>query len=458
MNFQKSISAFIGATMCAFSLNAAAAPVSVNFSADISYIDDQAGVLADLNITSIITGNYNYDDSEPDQDANPSVGFYPLGMVGGMQVNLGNAQLSTIPGGILDIFINDEAWMPGEEHYDVNASMFKINNGIEIQQVILHLRGMTGEGLTSDQLAAPLPDLSKFNENRSLIIHGSRYGKNFFIDAVISQLSAAEEGNKTAFSYKADVQLDWIDDYSGALAGRANLGDIVTVYYGLDSSTVDNDPSSEYGFYPHSGSYPMMTVELADGSIVESGTMMDAMVSNSAGWDGFSVYSPENVIGSSTNSTASISLDFHGSNTVLSSDQLLTDVIPVTHWHGAFSNVMSGSEGWSFSGNVINVEKISGEPIAVVPGDAVIHPAQKFDAAFYVVGHEPIIGIGGSLNGNPEDGYFASCNVFHDSAMNQVVICPQINDLLMPDVNQVKVRFDLIDGTSVTASVVWTVN
>ena len=148
-------------------------------------------------------------------------------------------------------------------------------------------------------------------------------------------------------------------------------------------------------------------------------------------------------------------VDFFGSDTVLNSDRLPAENMQLTDWMDSYLHVHNGMNGWNFSGRIISLEAVAEKEVLVVPGDALIHPMQKFDAAFHIENTAPVINMRGTLNGMVIDEYIGGCDIY-PSSMSQVVICPYMHQLLMPGDNHINVQFLLIDESVIDAKVIWT--
>ena len=450
----------LGLGLLLFSFNSVAATTTVDVTANIMSIHDPGNVLTDLNIGPEITVNYTYDDSTADNNPDPLIGSYiPAPGTGEMNVSLGNTQLSTLSHAETP-FINivDEAWQ-AHEYYDVDSSSFVENNSIQLDMVGIHLKGDTGQALNGDQLVSFVLELNNFNIDKTLHISGSRFGQYFQIHAEISQLVAnqgPQEPTPKKISYKATAQVDWIDDYMGGLGNQLNVGQLVTITYTYDTGTPDNDANPEHGFYQHTPGSGSMKVELPDGSSFESTLPFDVLIGNSSWSDYMHIHGGDAHSSNPIFSGTSTSIYFDGGEYAISSDSLPGEDMQLSDWFDGFFYANNPLNGWSFNAKIVSLELIEFDAVVSVPGNANIHPMQRFDAAFYVTDPQPVQGISGTLNNMPINYQLASCNIFPSSTNEHVVLCPYMHELLMPGENTINLQFHLMDSSIIEKTVIWT--
>ncbi len=438
----------------------ASAQTTVDVDATVVSVDDPQGVLTGVNVGDVISGQYIYESATPDMEPDPYFGYFDHDLgTGGMNLTLGAYQFVTDASSYwpLSVYVNNSAVDPMFEGYHAVTLDVLPTNGLNIDYVNINFDSYGGDALVDDQLHETPPDITQFNGDRSVSIYGSANGQYFTITAALQSFGGGNPPSpETQTTYKVTAQVDAFYDDSGTLDGRVMVGNVITVYYTLDPSTPDSDPSPDIGSYVHAPGAGSLVFELPDGTRIESDSQQATPlvdVYDDAGMDFMGIYS--NML---VSSDASLTLQdgwvsFSSYYDVITDDSLNLQAMLSSDW--ASRNIGLYGSNWMINAIVINVEAMPSQLVEVVPGDATIHPLQRFDMAAHVSNSPGIVAVGGRINGMPIDTYLQGCMIDQPKNGNQSVVCSDTHQLLAPGQNTLELDIFLEDMSVVNETVKW---
>ncbi|MFC1750933.1 hypothetical protein ACFL2V_19245 [Pseudomonadota bacterium] len=441
------------------------AQTTVAVSGTVSEVYDPNGVVADINLGDIIGGQYTYEDTTFDQDSNPNMGYFMHNPgTGGMDLTLGAYQFTTDSAAAtpLEVMIDNEAWGDFENYHAVSFSIIP-TNGATINYANINLSASGANALGDDQLHDTPPDMALFNDDRSMTISGMKNGYHFSISTVLQSFDASGQSEPpagTSSTYKVTAQVNTLDDYSGDLAGRVAMGDVITLYYTLDPNTPDSDSNPMHGHYLHAPSTGSMTFELADGTTITSDATQatpELHVFDETSYDDFiGIHSMTLVSDDPALTVQGGDMTFFGPSNVINDDSMNLNSMLSPQW----TNKRVGLHGnnWWFEADVLSIEQLPTQTVEVVPGDATIHFAQRFDMAIHLNNYAAVDIVGGSLNGMPIDNYLQGCMIDPPMGDTQSLLCSDTHELLMPGQNTLELNIMLNDQSIVDTTVEWNRN
>jgi hypothetical protein len=258
-----------------------------------------------------------------------------------------------------------------------------------------------------------------------------------------------------------------IDDPDGNFSD-IQTGDAIEGFYIYDADTPDQN--SDIGWGDYQQEQGVGTIELNIGAYTFK-TTTDTSSSKSItisiedeymedGIESYAVFSPSNELttGSIIHDAAiydiSILLFDKNDKDILSSDALSNS--PPNPM--MFSNRLIHINGSSITilANIRSLGTNQASPLQIVPGDALIHPDQRFDAVFNLDTTTTIAAISGTLNDVDISSYLENCTISAPHEDVQSVLCPDTHWLLEPGDNHLYIQMDLEDATSIRNDVTWT--
>jgi hypothetical protein len=263
-----------------------------------------------------------------------------------------------------------------------------------------------------------------------------------------------------------------INDPSGVVSD-IQAGDAIEGFYIYDTDTADQNSDIGLGEYQQElgvgtielniGTYTFKTTTDTSGPIPITIDINDEYMGDSS--ESYEVISYSNeltknsIIQNATIHDIYIVLYDSNGKDILSSDAL-TDTPPNPMMFTDRDVWISGkTDGDSFNilANISSLGAIDqASPLKIVPGDALIHPEQRFDAVFNVDITTPITAISGRLNGMDISSYLEGCMMSAPHEDVQSVLCPDTHWLLEPGDNHLYIQMDLEDATSIRNDVTWT--
>jgi len=469
MGLRKRISLLAIASL--FSSAALAEQVNVDVSATVTNVYDPYGVVSDIQPGSIIGGQYRYETSTPDSDPEFGMAHYQHASgTGGFDLTLNGYNFTTNiqSPNPLDLHIMDEAWMPGEEGMHAMSWDNQMSGDLQIDYIMFDLYGTSGNALSSELLTTNIPDLQKFDMNKTLDISGSRNGQYFAISAQLNQLVNANEPpievSATQYTYKITAMVDYTYDPDGHLGSTLSQGSMISASYTIDTATQgDSSYTPEQAVYKHVPGTGHMKVDL--GAFSVESTSPEVIVHNGEFSQSDHMWLISHLLTASSPAILPglMEFGFHDSdgdllnNTNMDIDaSILSEFMTKTIYLSGTDNY--NTNWWEVRASIISIELVPGEIVEVVPTSGPIHHAQRFDAAIYVHDRAPVLTVSGSANGYDASYLLQYCQMHPEMNNTQAVTCPDMHYLLMPGDNNVQLQLQLMDQTTETVEVIWTVN
>ena len=455
-----------------FSSNAMAEKVNAEFYGTVQYIWDPSGVVPELSVGEMVAGSYVFDTATPDQDPIIGIGNYAHApMPSAMVVNFSGNSF-TIDDGGLNVYINDEAWMPNDEGYSVSIwSPTAAMSGIAIEFVSLDMWGYQGGALDSELLVSQVPDPNKFDMFKRVYVSGVKDGNYFYFEASVDALSSAgavvmpESFNAKPYTFKVLAQVDYMYDTMGELFGKISQGETIEVIY-----TVDANVPGVTGFIPEETIYDhpkgVGEIEIVGNGWSSSIDKISArtLFDYAMNFSGFSLHGDwatpfmnQNINVEWVDVWFGPSYDPYRNSLVLNSSAMPLDVDLLKQFDMSTVNIFGAGGSWHVSARVVSIELISGPGVKIYPADGRVHPMQRFDAAIYVQQLPEVSYLSGMLNGMDVSYMLQSCMIMPAQEAEQTVICPDIHRFLMPGDNQLSIDVNLMNQTVEKAEVIWSV-
>jgi len=474
MELKKRIPLLVVASL--FSSMVLAEQVNVGVSATVTNVYDPYSVISDIQPGSTIGGQYHYETSTPDSDPAFGMAHYQHASgTGGFDLALNgyNFTTNTQSPHPFDLYVMDEAWMPGEEGIHAMSWDNQMSSGLHIDYINLDLYGTSGNALSSELLTTNIPDLQKFNMNRTLEISGSRNGQYFSISAQLDQLVNANEppieATATQYTYKITAMIDSTYDPGGHLGSTLTQGNIINAFYTIDTATQGESPyTPEEVIYRHAPGTGHMKVDLGTFSVESISPEVIVKNGDFSQYDHIWLNSRELTSSSSIIRPGLLDFGFHDQyGSLLTNTNMVTDPTILSGFMTK-SIYLSGTDTyntnwWEVSANITSIELVPNaftESVIteVVPGTGPIHHTQRFDAAIYLHDRAPVMAVSGSINGYDASYPLQNCQIHPEMNNTQPIICHYMNYFLMPGENNVQLQLHLMDQTTETVEVIWTVD
>ena len=167
--------------------------VTFTVKAFVKDVYDPAGALnSPVAIGDVITGNYTFDITTPDDEPMPEIGRYvhrPGSGRYGFDLSLGNLNFKTNNNSVefvLDLYNG----MPSPDHYGAFSygSNHPLSSGATVEDIGLHINDDSGNMLTSTQLSNTPPAISSSNNNYNEIYIWGMHPNGFDMYSIVAQV------------------------------------------------------------------------------------------------------------------------------------------------------------------------------------------------------------------------------------------------------------------------------
>lgn len=444
------------------SFNAYSEQVRVNVNGTITNIYDPSGVISDLHIGEAISGNYVYDTNTVDQEPSPEYGFYlhETG-TGSIAFDFGNYSVSsqTSATSPLEMFLHNSNTSYTGDEYFVRIGDVEGTGDLLINDVALFMHSTPSSSpLSSDDLTTEIPNPSLFDAGREIHINGSKNGSYFTVQGTIDTLTSDNAFINTKYRYRVTARVNHVNDQGGIM--QTNVGDTITATYSIDTTTpgVPSHYDTRYIHTPGSGN-----IEIEVGAVSfyteQYANTPEVIVHNDTDY-GFDLVVILSDAWSSSDPNINLmhaDVAFHGDPNTISSNDIPTE-FNLENWENKHLSLSgNGYSPWTIYADIIDIELLEPEePLSIVPGDTKIHQTQQFDAAFWLKSMMPITSITGTLNGTSITSYlYTMCDIHFTPSQEQVLVCRDTNNILIPGINTLIINITLEDSSIVTKKVVW---
>lgn len=449
--------------------------VTINVDSTVSYMYDPYGVVSDITLGQSITGSYTYETTTLDSDPALSVGYYPHAENSGrMELTAGNYTFKTnafayMP---IDIFIDDEEWLAGQEAYFVNSIDNEMTNGATIDALSINMVNQSSSNaLTSSLLTATAPDLNLFSNEKKVFISGFKDGFSFFIEADINSLVDGAPAEPpvppaptygTKYMYKVTAVVTQVGPGVDAFNGKVQTGDTIIGTYIIDSTTLGTpsewDPANSvsYAHTPGTGSISVEFNGITFSSTVDGQTPVVTVTNDDSFNMDLLLIESEQV--ESTDPAIEplyVAINFSGDGAVLNSTAMPTDNNTLDMWTD--KKIYMGTMFDYVTADIVSMVMLPTQVLSIVPGDSYLHPSMRFDAAFNLANAAPITGVTGTLNGLDISNYLVGCQTFAPIGSMQTVVCDDTHLQLIPGENVLNIDVTTDDGKNFNDTATWTV-
>jgi hypothetical protein len=284
---------------------------------------------------------------------------------------------------------------------------------------------------------------------------------------VLALALGARPASARVLTVKLTAHVTWVDDPGNVLGGQVFVGQTGEGTYGYETTAPDQDPGAMDGSYPQSPSQGSASLSVGPITFASNptspGWMYQILVH--APWDPY--YQDFLRLTSVTNqplangaSVATLEIEFSDfSGAALSSDALLASAPDLASFPQSTVFVAGSSTtgNWYTLRLQIDSAVVAGPELAVSPSSSSFVRPQHVDPALFAEAGSQIVGVQGSVNGFPLPAqYLGQCAFAPPNAQNRpAIVCPDINQFLLPGANRVEWRAESIDGSTLTGSVDW---
>ena len=191
-----------------FTMEAHAEPICIAITAEVAYVDDQGGVLAEaIKVGDVITGTYVYESTTPDTNSLPTVGDYwhttaPFGIT----LNAGGFVFRTDPNNVnfLVEIVNDHG-TPASDNYLLRSynNIFDVGSSSD-NHISWQLDDPTSTALSSEALPTVPPVLADWQSVFGLDIQSGMSFDRFLIRSHVTsaKLCSDTSPKKVAICHK----------------------------------------------------------------------------------------------------------------------------------------------------------------------------------------------------------------------------------------------------------------
>lgn len=356
-----------------------------------------------------------------------------------------------------DIFIDDES-MPGYEFYSASSYTLLPSNGATFYFAAVEMAASNASALQSAALTTTPPDMTLFNDDRSIRFEGMKNNQYFSVIADLQSLSSSgQTATQTRYEYRANAVVTTLYDPYGQLAGKLDVNGTLTTSFVYDLLTPNSSSYPEEGLYVHSPGTGEIKVEFADVVLNTDPTAQtpEVHVINPADptyMDVLGINGNGVVSNNTTVNAWGIDVMFDGPSSALDSTLMPAGNLSLSDWNNA--KVFVNGDNWYFEATITSLDLVQVPVVELFPADGTVHPLQNFDVGIRVNDQSDVVAITGTNNGQDITPYLGGCMIQPKVGSTQSVICPNTNMILMPGDNAVQLHIMLQDNVLDT-SVNW---